>query len=626
MIERLLQISRTYRSIGICSVGRVALYRLACRSGAYRLLLPVRPLNSGPFFSARSLPAPERLGQQSRATLLERGEALLRGELQYFSSHAKKIGAPPDWFLDPFSGNRIVHHGHWSRLDEFASADIKTVWEPSRCEWAPLLARAFRVGGDFRFLDALNGWLADWVRLNPVNSGPNWKCGQETAIRCLNLVLSARLLRTHRSPEPALAGLVAQHLARILPSIGYAIGQDNNHGTSEAAALFIGGAWLASLPGTRQAGKGRRFRDAGRRWLEERVLALVGRDGSFSQYSINYHRVLLDTLCQVEYWRRELGEPPFSDGYLGRCRGGALWLRSLTDPNNGNAPNLGANDGARLYDLSCVAYRDYRPTVQLACALFYGRRAYCDPACDEPLMWLELDPSQPELLAPAGSVEHREGGDAVLREGNTLAVIRFASYRFRPGHADCLHLDLWHRGVNLLRDGGTYSYNTEPRWLEYFTGPHSHNTVQFGERSQMPRLGRFLFGEWLKMDECSGISREGGALTWSGAYTDWMGGRHKRTVQLHERELRVVDEVQGHRDLAVLRWRLVPGAWSLTGNVCSSPYASITVTSDRPLRRIELVSGWESLEYLEKTVLPVLEAEAGPGSCVIKTKISLWEE
>ena len=31
----------------------------------------------------------------------------------------------------------------------------------------------------------------------------------------------------------------------------------------------------------------------------------------------------------------------------------------------------------------------------------------------------------------------------------------------RPSQADALHLDLWHRGVNLLRDAGTFSYNAE---------------------------------------------------------------------------------------------------------------------------------------------------------------------
>ena len=42
-------------------------------------------------------------------------------------------------------------------------------------------------------------------------------------------------------PEPGLPALLAVHLKRIAPTLHYAMAQDNNHGTSEAAALFIGG-------------------------------------------------------------------------------------------------------------------------------------------------------------------------------------------------------------------------------------------------------------------------------------------------------------------------------------------------------------------------------------------------
>ena len=35
--------------------------------------------------------------------------------------------------------------------------------------------------------------------------------------------------------------------------MAYALGQQNNHGTSEAAALFIGGSWLEQLGDPRGA-------------------------------------------------------------------------------------------------------------------------------------------------------------------------------------------------------------------------------------------------------------------------------------------------------------------------------------------------------------------------------------
>ncbi|MCK7461449.1 MAG: hypothetical protein MZU84_04970 [Sphingobacterium sp.] len=66
--------------------------------------------------------------------------------------------------------------------------------------------------------------------------------------------------------------------------------QDNNHGTSEAAGLFIGGSWLATVDRNRY-NQAQGYAEKGRKWLEERVKKLVAADGSFSQHSVNYHRV-----------------------------------------------------------------------------------------------------------------------------------------------------------------------------------------------------------------------------------------------------------------------------------------------------------------------------------------------
>jgi hypothetical protein len=90
--------------------------------------------------------------------------------------------------------------------------------------------------------------------------------------------------------------------------VSYAIGQQNNHGTSEAAALFIGGSFLAGRD-PRAASWARK----GWRWLEERAATLIERDGSFSQYSVTYHRVMLDTYALAEAWRRHRDLPAFSD-------------------------------------------------------------------------------------------------------------------------------------------------------------------------------------------------------------------------------------------------------------------------------------------------------------------------
>ncbi len=35
------------------------------------------------------------------------------------------------------------------------------------------------------------------------------------------------------------------------------------------------------------------------------------------------------------------------------------------------------------------------------------------------------------------------------------------NFKTRPAQMDQLHVDLWHKGINVLCDSGTYSYATE---------------------------------------------------------------------------------------------------------------------------------------------------------------------
>lgn len=595
-------LARTACALGLGNLCRVFAYRVGVRIG----INPVRRLSAAapnpPFFAPvavqAGLPAPSREWWD---------------RLCYFGWHELPVSAmPPDWHVNPLTGRRVAEPSRpWWQIPDFdvCVGDIKAVWEASRFDWALTFAQHAR-HGEAEALPRLEAWLADWLRHNPPYHGPNWKCGQEASIRVMHLAMAALILGQVQAPTGALLDLIELHLRRIAPTLGYAVAQDNNHGTSEAAALFIGGSWLACVRG---GGQGASWAALGRRWLENRVARLVEPDGSFSQYSLNYHRVMLDTLSMAEVWRVQLALPAFSRLFQARARAATHWLRRLTRPQ-GDTPNLGANDGARLLPLTDTSYRDCRPSVQLASVLFTDCRAYATSgAWDAPLAWLGV-PLPTAVRPPPGAALLDDGGYAVLIRAQAFALLRYPRFRFRPGQADALHLDFWLGDVNLLRDAGTYSYNSDAGSLAYFPGTSAHNTVQFDGRDQMPRLSRFLFGDWLHTDGVPAWATGADADVVRVAYVDHEGGRHERAVTLSDRAMRVVDEVSGFREHAVLRWRLMPGDWQLheqtlcCGNICLRVDASV------PLARLALVTGRESRHYLQDSGLPVLELEvASPG-------------
>ncbi|AOZ01169.1 heparinase [Cupriavidus sp. USMAHM13] len=610
-MTKLLLKARAVLALGLPSVVRAASYRL----GVKLALNPVRRLEGaapkGPFFQAKRGDSPPVSTTTQWVSF-----ALLFGRWNYRISDL-----PPDWLGNPLTGKRVPDPTrNWWQIPDFdpAVGDIKLIWELSRFDWVIAFAQQVR-NGDPTARARLNHWLSDWCANNPPYRGPNWKCGQEASIRVMHLAMAAVILGEVQMPLAGLKELLLRHLHRIAPTIKYAVAQDNNHGTSEAAALFIGGSWLEHVG----VGRAAAWRKTGEKWLEDRASKLIGVNGSFSQYSLNYHRVMLDTFSIAEVWRLHLRLPAFSQRLRDRLQLATNWLYQMIDRDSGDGPNVGANDGARLLQLSDSDYRDFRPSVQLAMAIHMNRLAYGkDGHWNDALHWLGI-PLPSDLHPDQASCIADDGGFAILRNKNAMALLRYPRFRYRPSQADALHVDFWVAGENRLRDGGTFSYNTEESWLNYFSGTVSHNTVQFDGKNQMPKVSRFLFGDWLKAERVEWLVEEEGRTSFAAAYRDRSGLSHSRKIQLEARRLSIVDEISGFKKTAVLRWRLSPGDWRLDASRIYNDGHELRVRASMPIVRMEVVEGWESRYYLEKTSLPVLEIEVRePGTLITEYK---WE-
>ncbi|MFL0706818.1 alginate lyase family protein [Cylindrospermopsis raciborskii] len=618
MLRSLAVKGRTLIKLGLSNIIVVFLYRLILRTSVLKKLQPIAPLSiSFPVNPNQSQPLVQDLPEGSREKILTSAKAIIQGQVEYFSKHVYTVGNPPQWKINPWDNIPFSNsENHWSRLNEFSGSDIKICWELSRWEWSTLLVRAWRITGDKIYFDTWQNWSNDWNHKNPAHSGYNWKCGQECGIRLINGLLAAYLAGI----QPTDAGFkhwIITHCERISLPIYYGVAQNNNHGTSEAAALFIGGLWLL------QAGvsSGQRWCDQGRFWLETLVAKLLMPDGSFSQNSLTYHRVVLDTLCQVEWWRKHFNQPQFSNSFYTHAQTAIDWLWNMIDEESGDGSNLGANDGAKLFALHNCDYRDFRPTLQLSAFLFYNQRWLPPGPWDEPLTWLNIGSISSVQPPIQKTWVYPDGGYAVLRppSGTTWALLRLPHYKFRPSHADALHFDLWVRGKNVLRDGGSFSYNTGDDQCSYFRGTKSHNTVQFDNQDQMPSLGRFLFGDWLDYSE----TPEWGETWVCSTYCNRIGNYHKRRVIFQDDAWQVEDEVYGWKHQATLRWRLIPGKWQMLANGVVGSDCSLQIQSSVPLESLLLIEGQESLYYLEKKPLPVLEARFSKGPAKTITTITI---
>jgi len=597
-------------------------YRVSLKAGLRKIFFPITLFGvDHELFKSENSKVDLRTSQP-KGTLNFEADQLLAGYYSYYTHHSQCVGTSPDWFNNPFNNQRYPNiELHWTNLPDFDPifGDIKSIWELSRFAWVPTLARAYAVSGKKAYIDITNRWLSDWIEKNPLYQGPHWKCGQEASIRVFNLMNASFILGSTQNPESSFSDFIYLHLGRISSNIRYAIAQNNNHGTSEAAALFIGGNWLLSNDPIRYP-RAKHFALKGRKWLENRISKLVAEDGGFSQYSINYHRVLIDTLIFAEVWRRKLDLIKFSEIFYKRVNAAIHWLEIFIDPLSGDAPNLGANDGTLLLNMHGCGYRDFRPTVQTANAIFNHFRTYPPGPWDESSQWLKI--SMPKNIEYREQIENNlfDSGYVFMKDNISWGMIRFPNFKFRPSHNDVFHFDLWYRGQNILFDSGTYSYNPSADEQKInLKSVHYHNTVSFNREEQMPELSRFLLGDWLKPDFVSKITRVDQGQQWGGQYTTRNGYRHQRKVYIKPGAWEVADDLGGGFSSATIGFNVLLGEYSIDGNTIETEWGAILIPKNT---KYEIVSSSASLYYQERHTVSRIEIMISEAGCY-NTKFEL---
>lgn len=599
MLKKLTLILPILPKLGYRNVAYMVWYRLSLKLGWRQQKFPLGASITGTFFQATT--PIQNYPVSWRSKTLEKSNRILEGNLTWFHYHSFQVGNPPNWFKNPFDGSVLNNpKKHWTALSDFDlnTGDVKILWETSRFDWLTDLARAYRVSGEEKYLETMNQWLQDWSQHNPKNQGPNWKCGQETAIRVMKLITTAQLLAQDTTATKALQQMVYEHLERIAGNINYAIAQDNNHGTSEAAGLYIGATWLSNQENKETVlSKLHQWKNRGRNLLENRVLKLIAPHGTFSQRSVTYHRVVVDTMSWVLYAMERYNEPAFSDKITQRLEKLGEWQYKMIASPTGDAPNMGSNDGAMFETLHNSNYRDFRPSTQLFFGVLKKQRVFDKGDCDEALFWrYPSNYSQFPMWTINRPVMEVFDEEMLLLTDKELNVfLKLPNARYRHATCDAFHLDVWYKGINVLCDSGSYSYNAGDE-TDRFKSVQAHNTVQFGNHEQMPKISRFLYGKWIQVKTIKEPEQNKGSWFWKGSYTDHHDNTHSRTLKWDtvQRKLTIIDDVPSpQNEIKTLYWH--------------SPKAEVNsikihvVDANREALHPEQSVGARSLYYMEKS-------------------------
>ncbi len=431
--------------------------------------------------------------------LKKRVKRILQGDVLFFSSLWMERGKLESWTKNPESGKDFGAGIHWSQIESYdpQKGDIKYVWERARFSYLLDVMR-YDAATKEDHSKFVFGEITDFIKHNPLNTGPNYVCSQEISIRILNWLFLLRFYSDSSTLTEEDFSLIIRsiygQLKHVYSNIDFScIAVRNNHAITECSMLYIAGLLFPEFP------ESTKWKKTGLKRLIKEVEYQIYPDGTHLQYSTNYHRVVLQTLTYVLALMSTNNEPipevicerySKSIEFLFRCQNG----------KNGWLPNYGANDGALFFPLSDCDYRDYRPQLDAAYYLATGKDLYQEAFEERKWFCSDIKPffNQFVLKPQDGFFRFDDGGIYIVHDKGTMTFFKCAAYsNNRPSQADDLHLDIWVDGKNLLLDAGSYQYNTSPESILYFNGTESHNTVMLDDQSQMKKGPRFIWFDWI---------------------------------------------------------------------------------------------------------------------------------
>jgi hypothetical protein len=535
----------------------------------------VPPIGGTRVFTAKLPPgALEQVPTASRDAVLAEAKELLSGRWRTLGTVRSDIGAP-DWFLDPLSGLRAPQRECSFSIDHRSRrvvGDAKQVWELSRHQYVTVLAAAFALSGDTVYAEAAARDLCSWWEANTFLSGIHWTSGIEMAIRLISWVWTRRLLDGWSGAEELFernGSAVAQiwwH-QRYLAAFHSRGSSGNNHAVSESAGLLVASLAFPWFPASE------RWSSRAASWLVEELTRNTFDSGFNREQAFEYHGFVAElaivSLVEADLAGRPLPERAWE--LVSRMVGA---IAAGVDEKLG-APRYGDGDSARAVQLLPSGANRWSTLLATGCALFgplgwwpaveddaesvllaaLSRRHACvDGPARKPSHFADGPARRPSHFADCGVTIMRS---ATAYDEEVWCRCDSGPHGFLStgahAHSDALSVEVRVGGVEILADPGTYLYQGEERWRQYFRSTIGHNTVEIGGRDQSVPGGPFM---WTR-HATSNVNRvtadgKGNIVGWWAEHDGYSRlhppALHTRSVRLHHLpcRLEVTDRIETH--------------------------------------------------------------------------------
>lgn len=432
-----------------------------------------------------------KLSIKKKKEILLIADNAIEGKIRGFSSIELDYGDPINWHFNPLTKKQVDSSLKWYQIPDFDPdrGDIKVIWEASRFTHLFYFVRAYMITKRRKYFEAFSNQLKVWLQGNHYSYGANYKCGQEATLRMINVLIAYSVFKeyglTTTKDKENVRQLVENSYKKVLSNFFYAHKCiKNNHTLSEITGIIIG-AWAC---------RDRRKLKKGYALLDKEIQNQFLPDGGYIQFSFNYQRFALQLMEFVINISSQTNIQ-ISKRSKTLIKKSAHLIYQMQD-EAGDVPNYGSNDGALIFPVTSCGYRDFRPVVNTIFALTSGVRVFENGDYDEELIWFgnKDKESIPIITMERSSFSFNESGFYSLRHNSGFLMTVLQNFKNRPGHMDQNHIDLWHKGINVFCDSGTYSYANDIGMQMSLTS--AHNTVKIQGKDQMNKHGPFLIYDW----------------------------------------------------------------------------------------------------------------------------------
>lgn len=334
------------------------------------------------------------------------------------------------------------------------------------------LAKAWCFTGEERFRAAFVELLTDWldrVPHTPKSERTTWRA-LEAGLRPENWLRAVELFGD-ALPAPLLERMnesLAEHGAFLVRE-HKAFHQLSNWGAIQSHGLFLIGLWLSRKD----------WQTLALERLTENLRNAVLPDGVQWEQSPMYHCEVLhaaaDTLLLTR--RNGIQVPSALEETIHRMfRALAVWVT----PSREILPQSDSDciDAGDLLAQGALLFAD--PELAAAAEGALCEETLWDFGVDARTKLDALPKRRPAI--PSQALE--SSGNYMLRSGwgvnDTYIHLHCGSLGGGHGHADLLHLDVWHHGEAVLADAGRYTY-VEGAERVWFKSPAAHNTFRVDE-------------------------------------------------------------------------------------------------------------------------------------------------